>query len=215
MPKSHRERSPIDVRRKAKIRPLTGDFILIVCEGSVTEPTYFKRLRREWKLESTRVVICGDECGSDPLSDVRYAFERKQKRKKEAKSGEPEFDRVWCAIDSDQHPNLNAARMFAREKKMEIALSVPCFEYWFLLHFVYSTRPFADCRAVERELRAHLAGGNYVKSRPPLEELMGRTDDACERAGRGLADRRGADTMNPSTTVHQLVSVLLSNRRLS
>lgn len=216
MARPHRPRPARSVGRRSPVQnTFSGDIILVVCEGSVTEPTYFKALRDQWKLHSAQVVVCGEECGNDPLSVVEYALDRKQGRKKEKKRGQLPYDQVWCVIDSDVHPKLNAARELARSKGIKLALSIPCFEFWFLLHFVYTTRQFENCEAVKRELRSQLPGGNYDKSNPPLQELIERTDEACTNATRVLVNRKGADTDDPSTKVHLLVEELQSIKHTS
>ena len=52
------------------------DRVLIVCEGEKTEPNYLKEIRESLGLTNADIVLCGEECGSDPMSVVRYALER-------------------------------------------------------------------------------------------------------------------------------------------
>jgi hypothetical protein len=73
------------IQRKGKIQPTapTGDAILVVTEGTVTEPTYFEALRDALRLSTIRIVI-GPGTTSAPLSVVQTAADqaREQKRKR-------------------------------------------------------------------------------------------------------------------------------------
>jgi len=66
-----------------------------------------------------------------------------------------EGDSVWVVADGDVNYNnpdpitakdslLSKARKMADAKGIQIALSNPCFEFWYLLHFQYTTKFFKD-----------------------------------------------------------------------
>ena len=152
-----RARNP---ERRSWVPTLSSDRVLIVCEGSVTEPKYFRRVLSERNLKSVQVVGSGKKYKSNPQSVVAFASGEKKKNRSK-KSEAPPYDRVWCVLDSDVHENLDDAIRLAESNGIEVALSVPCFEFWLLLHFVFTTRSFADCGAVEKELRSHLIGRRY------------------------------------------------------
>ena len=61
--------------RKPGNKP-TRQRLLIVCEGSKTEPHYFKEMRHELRLKTADVTVCGEECGSDPVSVFNYAVKK-------------------------------------------------------------------------------------------------------------------------------------------
>lgn len=62
--------SPVRVRENASLRRQRKnprepyDVVLIVCEGSKTEPAYFTALKNELRLSSANISIFGKECGS-------------------------------------------------------------------------------------------------------------------------------------------------------
>lgn len=142
-------------RRRAPV--YSGDIVLIVCEGSKTEPNYFKTLRTLWKLPSAQVEIRGGECRSQPIDVVDFAIDKKLKRENShRKSGIPKYDQIWCVIDheaANKPENLDRALDIARLHGINIALSNPCFELWFLLHFKYSTKPYACCHDLVTDLK--------------------------------------------------------------
>lgn len=198
--------------RRGYIRPrasrATRPCVLIACEGARTEPGYFEGLRREWRLETTQVEVCGEECGSDPLSVVNYALKRQRERVKHAKKTDTlsSYDQVWCVIDHDQHPTLVNALDKAGATGLEVALTVPCFELWYLLHYTYTTRPFQDCADVLKTLKDHVP--DYQKGKAMVETLLPKLDGALERANKLREHNKAADADNPSTQVDKLVRTL-------
>lgn len=59
---------------------------LIVCEGTKTEPNYFRSFR------VPKVVIDIEGLGRNPTKLVEYAIDRRS---------EDDFDQVWCVFDRD------------------------------------------------------------------------------------------------------------------
>lgn len=186
--------------------------VLIVCEGEKTEPNYFLGLKDHYALNSANVEITGN-CGSDPVSIINHG---KQRYREVKNAGDP-FDKVYCVFDKDAHPNYKQAMddiSNATPKNIFIAInSVPCFEYWLLLHFVYSTKPYAAlhnnsaCNQVLTDLKVYIP--DYAKGRRDIfAELINQLDFACHNANRALQVATANDTDNPSTHVHELVAFL-------
>jgi hypothetical protein len=182
--------------------------VLIVCEGSKTEPNYFRELVDHLRLNTANIEIDGDSDPS-PKSVVAHAKRRYQQ--------EEGFDRVFCVFDKDEHSTYQqAVRDLAAEEVTDVftaITSVPCFEYWLLLHFIFTTKPYARSEAyspgqhVMRDLKLHLPA--YSKgSQHVYYQLMPQTDLAIrhsERAGQQAAQNQ---TDNPTTQVHRLVTYL-------
>lgn len=190
--------------RRFPQQPRSGDLILIVCEGEKTEPDYFRGLIREWKI-AANVVIVGEECDSAPISVVDYAIEQKKQAPK--KLG-VKYDEVWCVFDHDQHSSLNKAMDKARKHKLKIALSVPCFEFWYLLHFVLTTKPFIGCQTLIKELKKHVP--DYDKSKSPFSVLLPLLDIALKNAAKVKKNKKTSGSENPFTDVDLLVQKLES-----
>lgn len=182
--------------------------VLIVCEGSKTEPIYFQQMRDHLKLNTAIVEVDG---GSDPAP--RSVVQHAKKRQKE----DGDFDRVYCVFDKDQHSTYEQAKSDinnARPSNCFFAVtSVPCFEYWLLLHFAYTTKPFAPSGArtaadeVISELKQHIP--DYQKgARSIFAQLIKWTDQAIQHAERANRQADQNDTDNPTTSVHELVTYL-------
>ena len=110
--------------------------ILIVCEGTETEPQYLKAFYRQTRNRAVDVEIVGE--GATPKTLVERALLRKKIAEKEAKRRGEEYLKyrdVWCVFDIDQHPYVDDARQQARDNGINLAISNPCFELWLLLHF--------------------------------------------------------------------------------
>lgn len=196
-----------DLARKTGRRK-SGDRVLIVCEGAKTEPNYLKEILESLGLLNSGIEVCGKECGSAPLSIVKYA----QKRLDEDNN----FDRVFCVFDKDSHATYQAAidRVNRKpRKKWATIKSVPCFEFWVLLHFKTTTKPFtgtgerSPCDNLLIELKKEF--GEYQKGCKGLYKLIGdKTDTAIANAKKALIAAQSAGTDNPGTEMHILVEHL-------
>ena len=69
------------------------DRVLIVCEGTKTEPNYFSDLARHYELSTANIEIVGS--GADPLTIVKKGKERQQK---ERKTGKDTIERIASLI---------------------------------------------------------------------------------------------------------------------
>ena len=192
-------------RRGPKREPY--DRVLIVCEGSKTEPLYFQALKDRSRLSTANVEITGS--GSDPSSLVNKA---KSLRDEEKRRGD-QYDAVYCVFDRDQHAHFNTASNEALSAKLKLARSWPCFEFWLLLHFVYRRGPYAPSgnrSAADNcvgDLQQHLP--NYTKGNAGVfEALEDQMETAKSNAGRALLDVKATGRCNPSTEVHCLVAYL-------
>jgi len=185
---------------------LSGDLVLIVCEGEKTEPQYFEGLRTEWQLRSSDVEIVGRDCGAAPISVVDYAIRVREERKDRRP-----YDEVWCVFDCDKHQSLKRALDKAEANGLRVALSVPCFEFWFVLHYHYTARPFSDCRAVIRDLKRYIKG--YGKGTVPPDLLLSKLNPALKNAERLRKDSEVTGRRNPGTNVDKVVRKLMSMTR--
>lgn len=186
--------------------------ILIVCEGEKTEPNYFEGAREYYELNTVNVEVRGD-CGSDPMSIVSFA---KQRYREEKDAGDS-FDQIYCVFDKDGHATyaraIDALTSATPKDTYFTINSVPSFEYWLLLHFVYSTRPYtalpgnSSGNQVLTELKNYIP--DYEKGRRTVfAELIEQLEQAKNYAKRALQESERNQTDNPSTRVHELVEAL-------
>jgi hypothetical protein len=196
-------------RRTPVVRP-SGQSILIVTEGTKTEPLYFIALRKHLRLTTAEVTIVHPE-GTDPLTLVDEAINRLEERSRLAKKSDAivPYDEVWVVFDLESPHNVRrdqarAAKERGLERGIKFAPSDPAFEFWLLLHETYTTRPFADCDEVIRQLKAYYPG--FTKTQTPDAALLAKLPNAvvhAERCRKHHADSAGDG--NPSTDVDLLV----------
>lgn len=209
--KRRAKRSKDLVRRKARREPY--DKVLIVCEGEKTEPNYFDELKDYYKLSSANVAVTGD-CGSSPMSVVSHAQDLYRKAEK---SGDA-FDKVFCVFDKDTHGDYQPAMDMLSNRKFkgifQAVPSVPCFEYWLLLHFTYTDMPFNSagsrsvCETVIHELNSKFWPDYKKAVRGVFDQRIDQLEYAKANALRALRAARENHTDNPSTRIHELVEYL-------
>lgn len=216
--RGNRERSERSLSRRGPSRAPRRS-ILIVCEGEKTEPLYFKAMRadHDMGLTTVHVEVCGEECGSAPISVVEYAIRKFETRASEAKTSSFKlpFEQVYCVIDKDRHPSLDEAlRLIERSKRkapIQGVVSCPCFEIWYLLHFAYSTKPYGNFAELKPDLVARLP--RYDKGEDVYLTLKPKMADAmvhAERLETHQASVSRQQIPNPITQVHRLVKALRS-----
>lgn len=172
---------------------------LIVCEGEKTERLYFLALNSDRRRSTAEAVVIA---AGEPSSVVERAV-------RERETAPVRYDHVWCVFDRDAHGAFEAALTEASRQHLEVVLSVPCFEVWFLLHFGYTTRSLSSPRVLER-LRAHLP--DYEKSRDVYEVLLPHQEAALSNAEKLRQHHESAGSgpyPNPSTDVDRLIRALL------
>jgi hypothetical protein len=159
--------------------------LLIVCEGDVTEVTYFDGARRDRRLPKTLVRIFG--AGADPKSVVELAVRLKNENM-QAHHNDPDqlFDAVWCVFDRDSHTTIPAAKRLAAANQIDVAFSNPNFELFLLLHYEDCNKDLQR-RVVARMLRKWLPGykkafdydkvkGGYPAARRRTEVINARSE---------------------------------------
>lgn len=184
------------------------DYILIICEGSKSEPNYLFGLRRSYNLSSINIEVTS-AAGSDPLNIVDYGIEACSK----------DYDKVFCVFDHDGRPRFDeaVAKVKNTQKKhkgkLKVITSTPCFEFWILLHFAYTTAVFnksgekSACDNVVKAIIKHFP--EYAKEHPTLfDSLNHKLEQAITHAKRLKKHNADAGSSNPATDLHELVDYL-------
>lgn len=197
-------------RVKARIAPY--ERILIVCEGEKTEPNYFKEIRKHYELSMTNIEISG-ESGSSPKTVVNFAKDLFKKSQNESSA----FDKVFCVIDRDAHTDfdeaINSVYNIKPKGVFSAIASFPCFEYWLLLHFCYTTKAYENLpdnssgKQLLSELKAYMP--DYEKGKNNVfTSLLGQLEFAKANSKRAMDASESTGIKNPSTQIHELVTYL-------
>jgi hypothetical protein len=189
-------------------RRVTGTAIrkelLVFVEGLQTEEVYLVGWHRRHR-DSVQVTI--DEFRGGPLQLVERAVAAKRAELRDAKRnrGRP-HDQIWCVFDRDEHPNFAMAMDLARRNDVSVAVSNPCLELWFLLHFQDQTG-FIHRHDAQRQAEDHLRC-TKVLTPDALAALAEHYDEAKGRAIR-LDEKHHGDNSppgsNPSSGMWKLV----------
>lgn len=147
-------------------------------EGTKTEPIY---LTHWYRLHRERVIVTIDPFHGTPLMLVQEAVARRARDLREQRRGRGDaYDEYWCVFDIDEHPKIPEALGLAAEHGISVAVSNPCIELWFLLHF-QDQHAVIDRAQVQRKVR-DLLGCEKVPTAEALTQLYGRYEQARHRA---------------------------------
>ncbi|MDD4000554.1 MAG: RloB domain-containing protein [Bacilli bacterium] len=69
-------------------------------------------------------------------------------------------------------------RNFEKNEKVLICESMPSIEFWFLIHYQYTTRPFRNCAEVEQALKKFIP--NYCKNQSRFLQNKNWVEELCE-----------------------------------
>jgi RloB-like protein len=206
-----RSRSRNFNRQKATRPP--HNRVLIVCEGSKTEPNYFDDIRIKSRLSQTHVRIINGQ-GTQPIQVVDTALATFAKSR--------EYEIVYAVFDRDDHTTYHdaVARAEANRKKLknndrktvlfEAVVSVPCFEVWLLMHFQDVTA-WEHRDIIISKLQTHVP--SYSKGRKGMYSLtasgipLATQRAIAERAKNGRLPGNSiyTDVDSVVTTLHKLI----------
>lgn len=176
--------------------------ILIVTEGSETEPLYFEQIKRKYKLKDNVIFIYPAE-NSSPRDVLKTALD---------KNNYDDFDKVYCVFDKDTHDTY-AEVVFKIENEKKLAnftavTSVPCFEFWLILHYKATTKPYytSDKNKASKNALKDLQRIDPLYSKNNknyFESIVERTDIAIKNAAIVTNQVLGDD---PSTKIPVLIN---------
>lgn len=188
--------------------------VLIVCEGTKTEPNYFEAFAEKQK----GVIVYDIEVkglGRGTKDVVEKAINLKSKNN---------YDRVWAVFDKDEFPakDFNDAITLGNQNGIEVAWSNEAFELWYLYHFHNVTTGVSRMQYEEKISIAVNSSPKYkskkkykyAKKDPNNFEIMTTYGSMyvamkyAEAKHREYTDTRYA-IQNPCTTVYRLVRQLI------
>lgn len=214
---SPKERQQKQLERKQG-RRASYDRVLIVSEGSKTEPNYFREIRTAYRLHTANVEVRPSELGTAPIQVVQYAqalFENGDRHKNIQRRA---FEHVYAIFDRDDHGSYHEALNLAallngklrNDAKQPIVFqaiaSVPSFELWLLLHYEDIQAPLHRDE-VMRRLKQHILG--YDKGSGNAFAITGEHLAVATLRAERLAARFSARTdPEPFTAIVELVKLL-------
>jgi hypothetical protein len=125
-------------------------------------------------------------------------------------------DKAFAIFDVDMNtskvPVIQQARELAKKQNIELILSNPCFEVWFVLHFEESMAPYDSNSKVIDRLKQYVH--DYEKSADIFSKIRENMLEAVSRAEnlRVYHDQNGTISLsdqNPMTEVDRVVKLLV------
>jgi RloB-like protein len=217
--RKRKARTGVALQRQKQERARNNRY-LIVCEGTKTEPQYFRELLDDLHIQPQVVRVAPND-GASPDRVVVHALALYED---DAASGDS-YDTVYCVFDRDNHTTFDAA--VQRTKGLRTAgqplvaiTSTPCFEVWLLLHFGYTDKPFHAAGKksvgdqVVAELKTKLGFSQYGKGQKGIyTQLKGTLSDALGHAAHLRNACAVTGSINPATDIDMLVLELQKLRR--
>ncbi|WP_019176248.1 RloB family protein [Methanomassiliicoccus luminyensis] len=194
------------LRRRKQSGRERRKLLYLVCEGERTEPIYFNNFRTPEC--DFRIIILSDH-NNDPIGLVSRAIKVIDDEVFDSEYG----DQVWCVFDVDQNSDekLQAALGMATDRGISIALSNPCFEIWYYIHFT-----FCSSKLSRQDLLVKL--DNYIKDYNKTMNVFECTKDmlpmAIKNAKKLNKMHEGAAVAligtgsNPSSQVYRVIETI-------
>lgn len=168
--------------------------VLILTNGQRTEVDYFEALKLEPWVTADKVTVKFQP--GDPNGLVNRAATIRD---------DNAYSEAWAVCDLDEF-DVTAAYDSAGDNRVKLALSVPCFEVWLLLHVTDKRPGFNSASQVAAHLGKHVRG--WDKAKLNFKDFQAGVSDAVTRAQR-LGEPPDA---NPSTAVWRVIQSLRGDK---
>lgn len=192
--------------------------VLILCEGE-TEENYFKGLVTQAKYRrqfSTIDVNIFKPKNHSPVGLVQRAKELMKIAKREKNP----YNFAWVVFDKDGHANMAEAFEIARNStpEIKIAFTIPCFEYYVLLHFEKTTKPFTKCDTVISRIKKQKYITDYEKASenlfalliPQMETGIANSKWICKQFEEEIDSGKKIYDLSAYSNIHELIDFLYS-----
>lgn len=195
--------------RKRKRKPI----VFLCAEGrNKTETLYFKAFGQD----VNRIVRFSPGNYTDPVNMVQCLSKYMAENDFSPDLG----DKAFCLIDADISVSKDAqiakAIKLAQKENIQVIVSAPCFEYWYLCHFGMFGKKYLSNSELLSDIQHYVP--QYQKNAPDMYEILkGRLLDAIQNAQamekRHLKDGETLHTVSfyPSTEVYYVVQELNKN----
>lgn len=189
--------------------------IVIAAEGkNKTEYQYF----RDFGRDVERQIVFADGNYTDPVQMAGALIKKCEQRDWQQENG----DRAYCLIDSDTDDKkdiqIAKADRKLRAQGMQLLVSGPCFEVWYLCHYHANARQYHNVEEIISELRHfHPAydkstEGMYAATKERLQTAIQNAEKlraACMDRG----DQPHTVAFRPSTEIDILAKELMRQER--
>lgn len=188
-------------RRYARPHRQPARRILVVTEGTRTEPQYVDGLDRYLRSKGATTHVKPVPVGKDPLKVVQKCVEKRD----EAAQNDKEYDDCVCLVDVDEHQTLPAAIRLAQREGIRLLISNLKFEAWLWWHAEDKRSALTSTQLDELVAKLGLVKGKILPPSFPFHQVY----EACKTA-RAIdpdlkAGRKGPD---PSSAMPILIELM-------
>lgn len=188
--------------------------ILIICEDKKSSKTYLEAFKNDRRYKDNFHGISLQFFHPKKFTP-KHLCDVALKKQEEAKFERNEYNRIYLVFDKDKHPNFKETiNEINKIKDLYPIISIICFEYWVLLHYEFTTKPFETCNQLVNYLKAKYYP-NYAKEENCFYTLLPKLDTAISN-GKKVVRSVKADLNNGMhiadlgyyTNMHELVEEL-------
>lgn len=180
-------------------------FIVIKCEGdNETEQIYFNNFKsREC------IIKYPDGNSTDPVGMANELVSFMNSEDINSENG----DKIYLLIDTDVNANkqkqIDEAKKICDKYEIELITSTPAFEFWYMLHFGYTTGSYSSSKEIKKKMKKKIPG--YTENMNVYPIIKDNTDEAMNYAERveEFHKRNGrkidSEEANPHTNVYRVL----------
>lgn len=148
---------PVEQHKREHGKRERNRIILVGTEGkNKTETIYFKGLNKHLVGYVVRFASGND---TDPLKIVKNTFKSAGKNHENLNfnHGDMAFSVFDTDTDKSKQSLIDAAIEYGNRHNVEVVLSNPCFEVWYLQHYQNQTKRFNNSNEVIDELHRYIS----------------------------------------------------------
>lgn len=195
----------LEQRKRNSNKRNSNRIIAIGCEGkNKTETIYFKHF-------SSRDCIIKFSTGNrtDPIGMANDLISFIKKEDIKSEYGDKIFLLIDTDINQNKHNQILEAEKMCKKHGIELITSTPTFEFWYILHFGYTTKAYKDSKQVKSDLKSKIEC--YSESFDIYPYIKDNTNEAIKNAK--LVEKFHIDNntpvnfenANPHTSVYKII----------
>ena len=166
-------------------------------KNNKTESNYYSHFKPADPKYLLRPISCGKTDPQGMISSI------KQKRKDYDYNSKEDLTFLFMDCDCNEEKSNQIDKLQAKQgKDLVIIKTNPCFELWFLNHFVLTSKEYKDNKELIKELSEHLP--NYSKEKDYFGALLHLINAAIRNSESQL--NNGSKCF---THVHELINKIL------
>lgn len=175
--------------------------ILVVTEGTRTEPQYIEGLNRYLRSKGATAIVKPVSVGKDPLKVVQKCVEKRD----EAARNDKGYDDCVCLVDVDEHQTLPAAVQLAEREEIRLLISNLKFEAWLRWHAEDKRSALTSAQLDDVVTKLGLVKGKILSQRFPFHQVQSASATARAIDPEMRPGRKGPD---PSSAMPILVDLM-------